>query len=103
MTNKYRVALAEVNAILKNAQPEVLNKIPTKFKSFILENMDTNYKDDLDMSRSIEEQDISELARKIIALIYRDYLCSKEKRMEFIKLEKNNKSAQYDSQKIFEK
>ena len=84
MKEKYMNALTEVNAIINNSSNEVIDKIPTRFRNFVSQNMNNNYNVNLDLDKSIIEQNISKEAKSIIALIYRDYICSADKRQFLI-------------------
>lgn len=87
MKNQYKLALAEVNIILENTQEEIKNKIPNRFKNFIKENMDNNHYIKIYENKSLVEQNISKETKEILALIYRDYLCTKEERIILINQE----------------
>ena len=84
MKEKYMNALTEVNEIINNSSNEVIDKIPTRFRNFVSQNMNNNYNVNLDLDKSIIEQNISKEAKSIIALIYRDYICSADKRQFLI-------------------
>ncbi len=87
MKEIYRNALSEVNTIIDNSEEDIISKIPTRFRSFIKNNMNKTYKVNIKSNMGILEQDISNEAKVIIALIYRDYICSKPKREEIIQQE----------------
>lgn len=87
MRDIYRNALTEVNAVINNSQEDIINRIPNRFKNFINQNMNNSYSVDIQPDKSILEQNISNEAKSIIALIYRDYICSETERNELIKKE----------------
>lgn len=98
-------AFSEIDTILEYSNEEIKNKIPNNFKQLIKNNKDINYKLVLDEKKSLNEQKLLIETREILALIYRDYLCSEDERKELIrvnnqKLEEINKK--YDIQNIFE-
>ena len=71
--------LREVDYILQNLPYEIMNKVPSDFKKSIVDNMDINYIPELlDKSKPLDEQKISEETKKILALIYRNYIVSEE-------------------------
>lgn len=82
MRQVYKNALSEVNAILINSEQSIINMIPNKFLDFIKKNMNQSYDVKINLNKSILEQNISNEAKSIIALIYRDYICSKPRREE---------------------
>lgn len=98
-------AFSEVYTILEYSNEEIKNKIPNDFILLIKNNKDINHKLVLDEKKSLNEQKLLIETREILALIYRDYLCSEDERKELIrvnnqKLEEINKK--YDIQNIFE-
>lgn len=88
MKNKYKKALAEVNIILENTEKEITNKIPLGFKNFIRENMDREHSITIDSRKKLIEQDLKKETKEILALIYRDYICTKEERQLLVLQEK---------------
>lgn len=98
-------AFSEVDTILEYSNEEIRNKIPNDFILLIKNNKDVNHKLVLDEKKPLNEQKLLIKTREILALIYRDYLCSEDERKELIrvnnqKLEEINKK--YDIQNIFE-
>ena len=98
-------AFSEIDTILEYSNEEIKNKIPNNFKQLIKNNKDINYKLVLDEKKPLNEQKLLIETREILALIYRDYLCSEDERKELIrvnnqKLEEINKK--YDIKNIFE-
>ena len=87
MRDIYKNALAEVNAVINNSQEDIINKIPSRFKNFISQNMNSSHIVKIQSNKAILEQDISNEAKSIIALIYRDYICKESERKELIKQE----------------
>ena len=78
MKIEYRQALFEVYKILQNTDEEIINKIPEKFMKFVKENMDTNYKFELQKGKELIKQNLKDETKQIIALIYRDYICDEK-------------------------
>lgn len=101
---------AETIAVLENTEVSLLAKIPNKLIEILQEKADElGRKVNLDYSKSYAEQAISEEARGILALIYRDYWCSAEEKQRFNELiEENEQKYQeelrekYNPDKIFE-
>ena len=92
---EYSRALTEVNFILKYTDLELVNKIPRKFLEYINENEDKEYKVNISVDSSLESQKISEKTKDFMALIYRNYFCTEEERIEFDEILKKNQE-QYD-------
>ena len=107
-TTKAKV-LREVDYILQNLPYEIKNKVPSNFKKSIVDNMDINYIPELlDKSKPLDEQKISEETKKILALIYRNYIVSEEERKQLIIEEnkivqelENEKRKKYNYEEIF--
>lgn len=101
---------AETIAVLENTEISLLAKISNKLIEALQEKADElGRKVNLDYSKSFAEQTISEEARGILALIYRDYWCSPEEKQRFNQLiEENEQKYQeelrekYNPDKIFE-
>ena len=98
-------AFSEVYTILEYSNEEIRNKIPNDFILLIKNNKDVNHKLVLDEKKPLNEQKLLIETREILAVIYRNYLCSEDERKELIivnnqKLEEINKK--YDIQNIFE-
>lgn len=70
----------------------IKSKIPSQFANFIDGNRDIHYKPDIDFTKSINQQNLLKETRTILSLIYRDYICDKDKKKEL--LEKDAKEIQ---------
>lgn len=91
MKGEYRRALYEVYIILQNTDEEIKNRIPEKFINFIKENMDENHNFELYYGKDLTEQNLMVETKQILALIYRDYICSKEERNELLEKEQEKR------------
>ena len=78
MKQEYMEAFTEVNEIFKLMPQELLEKIPTKFRQVIQEEMDKKYITDI--KEPIEECELKDETIIILGLIYRDFLCTPEER-----------------------
>lgn len=101
MKNEYRKALYEVYVVLEHTNEEIKNRIPKKFIEFIKENMDKSDEFYLKENIGLEKQDLMLETKQILALIYRDYICSKEERKKLIlqEKEKQNKIEEKNEEK----
>lgn len=88
MEQKMRIALAEVNSVLEVSEEEVINKIPQKFKEYLQENMDKEYKANIIPGLAIFAQPISMEAKELLRLVYRDFLATKEEKEKLVEREK---------------
>lgn len=89
MDTVYREAFAEVLKVLNYADENLTNKIPNRFIDFLEENKDPNYIVKIDFTNDNWENTIKEETQAILALIYRAYIVSPEKRKELIAEETN--------------
>ena len=80
MESNYKQALSEVWEILKYSEKSIIERIPQEFMNFIIENKDKEYKCNTDFESENWEESVKPETQAIIALIYRDYICSTEKR-----------------------
>ena len=101
MDEEYRKSLCEVAEVLENSEENIQQKIPKKLKDFIYNNRISNYNPRIDFSKEDWEEDLSEDAKSIIALIYRDCLVSKEERKKLLKIEENELYEKYNPDNIF--
>lgn len=101
MKNEYRKSLYEVYVVLEHTNEKIKNRIPKKFIEFIKENMDKRHEFYLKENIGLEKQDLMLETKQILALIYRDYICSKEERKKLIlqEKEKQNKKEEENEEK----
>ena len=77
---EYRQSLAEINFILHHTDDIYIQKIPLKFRKFLLDNEDKNYKIEFDVSKDFSEWNLKPKTKSLLALIYIDYLCTPEQK-----------------------
>lgn len=83
ITNNLKIAAKELNEILDNIVPdECISKIPKKFRSFLKQIEDKDYIFQVDLDKNIDEQNITEKTKDLIAIVYRNYWCNAEERKE---------------------
>ena len=88
MENTMNQSYSEVYDIIKHLDKNLYNKIPAQFIEILKENMDINYNVEIDYNKSINEQKLLKDTKIILSIIYRDYLCSEEKKKELIEKDK---------------
>ena len=81
-------SFSEVYDIINHLEIELYNKIPIKFIKSIEQNRDTEYKPNIDYSKSINDQDLLDETRVILSLIYRDYICLPDKKSQLLQKDK---------------
>ena len=95
--NKYAAAYTEVLEILKHIPIEDYNKIPKNEIELLEAYADNNYTFNYDTSKTLEEQNVSDITKAIIILLFRDYWATEIQRKKIIA--KQN----YDRMKLEEK
>ena len=88
----YSKAYVEVLDTLKYISIEEYNKIPKKFIMYMEENYDENYDFSYNVAIPFEEQNMSKEAKNILAMIYRLFLASDEKKKELNEMDKLEES-----------
>ena len=79
-------SFSEVYDVINHMSKEMQEKIPKSFVNLIKDNRDLDFKFYIDYSIDIKEQLLEE-TKVILSLIYRDYLCDKEKREKLLAID----------------
>ena len=58
----------------------------SKFKEFLKKNSLSNYKPNFDYSLGLDKIELKHTTKLLLAMIYRNYICSKEERLEYDKI-----------------
>ena len=82
---QYANAYTEVLDILKYISKEDYEKIPKSKIKVFEENSNKNYNFTYDENKTLDEQNVSEITKVIIAILFKDYLATKEQRYIIIK------------------
>ena len=106
--NKYAVAYSEVLEILKHIPIEDYNKIPKNEIELFETYADNDHTFNYDISKTLEEQNVSDITKGIIILLFRDYWATEIQRNKIIakqnfdriKLEEKKKE-KYNPDNIF--
>jgi hypothetical protein len=93
---EYANAYKEVLEILKYVSKEDFNKIPDKKIKMFSQYANYDYKFEYNPDITLKEQNVSDIAQTIIAILFRDYWATDEQKEKIIKQEK------YDIQLIEE-
>ena len=86
MKDTINQAFTQVYDVINHMEIEMQEKIPKKFIDLIRENRDLDYKLNINYKEDIKKQLLKE-SKIILSLIYRDYLCSKEKKEKLLQLD----------------
>lgn len=82
--SKYRIAYREILEILKYISIEDYNKIPKNEIELFEAYADDNYIFNYDTSKTLEEQNVSDITKGIIILLFRDYWATEKQRNKII-------------------
>lgn len=80
--SKYQLALAEVNEILEYTEPELVQKIPEKVRTFIQSYAKKEYTKHINPNISICEQPLLKETEAILSLLFRNYWATEEEKIE---------------------
>lgn len=84
MDSVYSKAFSEVLEVLNNSEKKIVSRIPKSFLEFLNQYKDNNYKAEIDFSNENWDEQVKKETQAILALIYRDYIVSKEERERFL-------------------
>ena len=87
---EYSEALSEIDDILNHLDVDVLNRIPEKFKTFVKDNKSKKYNPSFDHSKKLNELPMRDKTRAILSVIYMNFLCNEEEKVEYAKKLKDN-------------
>lgn len=79
----YKNSFKEVYYILQNTEEELLTKIPPKFINFLKENMNENYRINIQLDVDVDKQPLLKETEAILALIYRSFWATDNEKQEF--------------------
>ena len=110
MNKNYQEAFVEVLEVIKNCEEGVKRKIPDRFINYLEQNADKNYKPQIDFTNDSWKKTIKQETQNILALVYRDYVVSPEKRKKLIleeremqRLKEKELREKYNPDEIFSK
>lgn len=86
--SRRKQAYAEVYQVILHMENDLQIMIPRKFIHFLRKNMDTKWSRNLDFAKNLNDMDLLQETRVLLSLVYRDFICSPEERMELIKKDK---------------
>ena len=83
VTTNYKIAYSEVLEILKHISEEEYNKIPNDMIELFKTNANNDNEFVYNPNKTLEEQNVSETARTIIAILFRDYWATETQKEKF--------------------
>ena len=107
---EYANAYSEVLEILNHIPKSDYNKIPNNMIEVFTRNNNKEYEFNYDVSKTLNEQNVSKIAKTIIAILFRDYWATPTQREKIIAKEKydiakmeQEKRETYNPDDIFKK
>lgn len=107
---EYKIAATEVLDILEYLPKSTVNKIPNKFKEFLKENSNVDYKPNFDYSKGLDKIKLTHKTKLLLAMIYQNYICSEEEKINYNKILHENEEKyqkelreKYNPENIFKK
>jgi len=85
LNQRYAEASVEVLDILEHMNTNDLARVSNKFIDFLKENASKNYICNLDYSKKLNDMDLKEETRGLLALMYEKYWCPEEEKEELKK------------------
>ena len=82
INNTYARAYTEVLEIISHFSKEDYSKIPKEKIDYYKNNMDKNYKFNINPKISLSKQNVSQEASAIIVTLFRDYFATSEQRIK---------------------
>ena len=89
-----RQAFSDVSIIIKMMPKSMRLKINPSFIKFIEDNKDIEYVSNINKKILLKNQTLNERTKEILALIYRDYLCSNSTRVKLLEQERKDKGTE---------
>ena len=91
LDEKYSIAYSEVLEILKHISQEDYEKIPKSKIELYKENANKDYVFNYNPTKTLNEQNVSKIAKGIIAILFRDYWATPEQREKIIRKQNNDR------------
>ena len=108
--SEYRIAATEVVYILDYFSEEFKANIPTNFLKFLNEQAIPEYNPNFDFSHGLDRLELRNKTKTLLAMIYRNYICSEKEKIEYEKILKQNENTyqvelreKYNPDNIFKK
>ena len=107
VTTEYKIAYSEILEILKHISKKEQEKVPSNMIKMFKANASENSNFAYNPKKTLQEQNVSEIAISIIAILYRDYWATKEQKQKILNYQNRErekyKAEKYDVNNIFKK
>ena len=91
LDEKYSIAYSEVLEILQHISTEDYEKIPKSKIELYKTNANKDYVFNYNPTKTLDEQNVSKIAKGIIAILFRDYWATPEQREKIIRKQNNDR------------
>ena len=88
MNNINSEIYVDISVIISMMPTEMKSKISNSFINFIEKNKSNNYVSNISPNIPLKEQNIRKETKEMLGIIYRDYLCNDEERINLLQEEK---------------
>ena len=110
MNNINSEIYVDISVIISMMPTEMKSKISNSFINFIENNKSNNYVSNINPNIPLKEQNIRKETKEMLGIIYRDYLCNEEEKINLLQEEKreltkleDEKREIYNPDNIFKK
>ena len=103
VSEEYAVAYAEVLEILKYVSKDEVDKIPQNMIEMFKENSNKEIKFQYNCEKTLDEQNVSNITKTIIAILFRDYWATEEQREKIKNVQQAERNKKYDMEELFKK
>ena len=110
VSTEFSEGISETLDILNHMENTYIEKLPKKFIEFLEKNKSVEYISSLDHSKKINEMNLKEKTKDILAAIYMNYWCVSQQKTEYNKLLNQNEikyqkclREKYSTDNIFKK
>ncbi len=109
-TREYRLATTEVKYILDYLPKKMKTSIPVDFLKFLDKQSIPDYNPNFDFSQGLDKLKLSRKTKALLAMIYRNFICSEEEKIKYDKILNQNENLyqielrkKYNPDEIFQK
>jgi len=87
---EFSEGISETLDVLKHTNRVYVDKISRKFMEFLEKNKSDSYSSNLDHSKKLNEMNLKEKTKDILAVIYMNYWCTPQQKAEYSELLREN-------------
>lgn len=92
VSTEFSEGISETLDILNHMENTYIEKMPKKFREFLENNKSADYISSLDHSKKLNEMNLKEKTKDILATIYMNYWCTPEQKEDYKKVLNENET-----------